>query len=190
MRAFFCARMPPNYRSDSLAHLADAMVLSCRTPREAGLRRLRGSTELSGSGEFCTTCGVVKSAAEIAATDLPGVTAMSCFLIGAEELASRFGPEHLRSTIGRFQACITDIVAGSGGSVAQSMGRSALALFGHPDALADHAQKAVSAGRAVIDALGKFQVAGLPQVRIGIATAPEETGDLGGEHGAQRRVLC
>src|SRR5207244_8770686 len=67
------------------------------------------------------------------------------------------------------------------------MGDGVLIYFGYPQAHEDDAERAVRAGLAVIEAIGKLPSREDFRVRLGIATGLAVVGDLIGEGAAQER---
>jgi class 3 adenylate cyclase len=68
------------------------------------------------------------------------------------------------------------------------MGDGVLIYFGYPEALEDDAERAVRAGIAVIDAVGRLATAVRLNVRLGIASGLVVVGDLIGA-GAKAREI-
>ena len=99
------------------------------------------------------------------------LTVMFCDLVGSTPLSARVDPEDLRVIIGAYHRCVTEIVEGFGGFVARYMGDGVLVYFGYPQAHEDDAERAVRAGLACIDAVGRLEVKSAKlQARVGIAT--------------------
>src|SRR5438132_13148498 len=69
------------------------------------------------------------------------------------------------------------------------MGDGVLLYFGYPEAHEDDAERAVRAGLAVIDAVGRLATAERLNVRLGIGTGLAIVGDLIGEGAAQERAV-
>src|SRR5215471_7879214 len=67
------------------------------------------------------------------------------------------------------------------------MGDGVLVYFGYPNAHEDDAERAVRAGLAVIDAVGRLDIPERLQVRLGIASGLVVVGDLIGAGAAQER---
>jgi predicted ATPase len=67
------------------------------------------------------------------------------------------------------------------------MGDGVLVYFGYPNAHEDDAERAVRAGLAVIDAVGRLDIPERLQVRLGIASGLAVVGDLIGAGAAQER---
>src|SRR5712671_7991397 len=115
------------------------------------------------------------------------LTVMFCDLVGSTALSGRFDPEDLRELIGVYHRCVADTVARFAGFVAKYMGDGVLIYFGYPEAHEDDAERAVRAGLAVIDAVGRLASRGALNVRLGIATGLVVVGDLIGTGAAQER---
>ena len=115
------------------------------------------------------------------------LTVMFCDLVGSTPLSTRFDPEDLRDIVGAYHRCVADTVARSGGFVAKYMGDGVLIYFGYPEAHEDDAERAVRAGLAVIDAVGRLATPEPLGVRLGIASGLAVVGDLIGAGAAQER---
>jgi class 3 adenylate cyclase len=115
------------------------------------------------------------------------LTVMFCDLVGSTALSGRFDPEDLRELIGVYHRCVADTVARFAGFVAKYMGDGVLIYFGYPEAHEDDAERAVRAGLAVIDAVGRLASREALNVRLGIATGLVVVGDLIGTGAAQER---
>jgi class 3 adenylate cyclase/predicted ATPase len=115
------------------------------------------------------------------------LTVMFCDLVGSTALSARFDPEDLREVIGGYQRCVADTVARFAGFVAKYMGDGVLIYFGYPQAHEDDAERAVRAGLAVIEAVGRLPGREDLRVRLGIATGLAVVGDLIGAGAAQER---
>jgi class 3 adenylate cyclase/tetratricopeptide (TPR) repeat protein len=115
------------------------------------------------------------------------LTVMFCDLVGSTALSGRFDPEDLREVIGPYHRCVADTVARFAGFVAKYMGDGVLVYFGYPEAHEDDAERALRAGLAVIDAVGKLATPVRLSVRLGIASGLVVVGDLIGAGAAQER---
>jgi class 3 adenylate cyclase len=115
------------------------------------------------------------------------LTVMFCDLVGSTALSTRFDPEDLRELIGDYHRAVADTVGRFDGFVAKYMGDGVLVYFGYPRAHEDDAERAVRAGLAVIEAVGRLPVRQDLRVRLGIATGLAVVGDLIGEGAAQER---
>jgi class 3 adenylate cyclase/predicted ATPase len=116
------------------------------------------------------------------------LTVMFTDLVGSTALSTKLDPEDLRSVIGAYHKCMAETVARFDGFVAKYMGDGVLVYFGYPHAHEDDAERAVRAGLALIEAVGKLRAQEQPfQVRIGVATGLVVVGDLVGSGEAQER---
>src|SRR5215813_7383615 len=113
------------------------------------------------------------------------LTVMFTDLVGSTALSTTLDPEDLRSIIGAYHKCVAETVARFDGFVAKYMGDGVLIYFGYPQAHEDDAERAVRAGLALIEAIGKLRIQEPLQVRIGIATGLVVVGDLVGSGEAQ-----
>jgi class 3 adenylate cyclase len=109
------------------------------------------------------------------------LTVMFCDLVGSTALSVRLDPEDLREVIGAYHRCVSDTIARFAGFVARYMGDGALIYFGYPEAHEDDADRAVRAGLATIDAVGRLAGHARLSVRLGIASGLVVVGDLIGE---------
>jgi class 3 adenylate cyclase len=98
------------------------------------------------------------------------LTVMFCDLVGSTALSTRFDPEDLRELIGGYHRAVADTVGRFDGFVAKYMGDGVLIYFGYPHAHEDDAERAVRAGLAVIEAVGRLPAREDLRVRLGIAT--------------------
>ncbi|HXB79385.1 MAG TPA: adenylate/guanylate cyclase domain-containing protein, partial [Bradyrhizobium sp.] len=115
------------------------------------------------------------------------LTVMFCDLVGSTALSTRFDPEDLRELIGDYHRALSETVGHFDGFVAKYMGDGVLIYFGYPQAHEDDAERAVRAGLAVIEAVGRLPAREDLPVRLGIATGLAVVGDLIGEGAAQER---
>jgi hypothetical protein len=115
------------------------------------------------------------------------LTVMFCDLVGSTVLSTRFDPEDLRELIGDYHRAGSKTVGRFDGFVAKYMGDGVLVYFGYPQAHEDDAERAVRAGLAVIEAVGRLPARQDLNVRLGIATGLAVVGDLIGEGAAQER---
>jgi class 3 adenylate cyclase/predicted ATPase len=109
------------------------------------------------------------------------ITVLFCDIVGSTPLSTGLDPEELREILTAYQANVAAAVTGRDGYVARFVGDGVLAYFGWPNPDEAHAESAVRAGLAIIEAVGPQR---LP-VRIGIATGLVVTGDLVGVGAAQ-----
>jgi class 3 adenylate cyclase/tetratricopeptide (TPR) repeat protein len=111
------------------------------------------------------------------------LTVMFCDLVGSTALSARLDPEDLQRIIRAYHRHCADVIAGSGGFVAQYLGDGVLAYFGYPQAHEDDAERAVRAALSLVETVP--QLLNKPDaelhVRIGIATGLVVVGDLIGD---------
>jgi predicted ATPase/class 3 adenylate cyclase len=115
------------------------------------------------------------------------LTVMFADLVGSTALSTKLDPEDLRSVIGAYHKCVAETVARFDGFVAKYMGDGVLIYFGYPQAHEDDAERAVRAGLALIEAVGRLRTEETLQVRIGVATGVVVVGDIVGFGEAQER---
>jgi class 3 adenylate cyclase len=115
------------------------------------------------------------------------LTVMFTDLVGSTALSTMLDPEDLRSVIGAYHKCVAETVARFDGFVAKYMGDGVLVYFGYPHAHEDDAERAVRAGLALVEAVGKLRTHDPLQVRIGVATGLVVVGDIVGSGEAQER---
>src|SRR5438132_293367 len=115
------------------------------------------------------------------------LTVMFCDLVGSTPLSVRYDPEDLREIVGAYHRCVADTVGRFAGFVAKYMGDGVLIYFGYPQAHEDDAERAVRAGLAVIDAVGRLATPEKLKVRLGVASGLVVVGDLLGEGSAHER---
>src|ERR1700738_4322050 len=112
------------------------------------------------------------------------LTVMFGDLVGSTALSARLDPEDLRELIGDYHRAVSDTVGRFDGFVAKYMGDGVLIYFGYPQAHEDDAERAVRAGLAAIEAVGKLPAREDLSVRLGIACGLVVVGDLTGAGGA------
>jgi class 3 adenylate cyclase len=118
------------------------------------------------------------------------LTVMFCDLVGSTALSARLDPEDYREVIAAYHHAVAKIIADCDGFVSRYMGDGVLVYFGYPQAHEDDAERAVRAGLACIDAVGRLDVKSVKlQARVGIATGLVVVGDLIGEGSAQEQSV-
>jgi class 3 adenylate cyclase/predicted ATPase len=115
------------------------------------------------------------------------LTVMFTDLVGSTALSTELDPEDMRAVLGAYQKCVADTVAKFDGFVAKYMGDGALVYFGYPQAHEDDAERAVRAGLALVEAVGRLRTQEPFQVRVGVATGLVVVGDIVGSGEAQER---
>ena len=125
---------------------------------------------------------------EVDAAERRQLTVMFCDLVGSTTLSAELDPEDLRQVIGDYQAAVAEEVTKFGGFVAKYMGDGVLVYFGYPHAHEEDAERALRAGLALVERIGRLECRGTRlSVRIGIATGIVVVGDLIGHGSAQER---
>jgi class 3 adenylate cyclase len=115
---------------------------------------------------------------------------MFCDMVGSTALSARLDPEDYCEVIADYHRAVAKIIAESDGIVSRYMGDGVLVYFGYPQALEDDAKRAVRAGLACIDAVGRLDVKSVAlQARVGIATGLAVVGGLIGEGSAQEQSV-
>src|SRR5438045_9702900 len=105
------------------------------------------------------TAGVAAPAASAPAqvdAERRQLTVMFCDVVGSTALSTRYDPEDLRELIGDYHRAVAETVGRFDGFVAKYMGDGVLIYFGYPRAHEDDAERAVRAGPAVIEAVGRL----------------------------------
>src|SRR5919198_139617 len=120
--------------------------------------------ELPEPARFCPACGA-PVAAPIDERKL--VTVLFADLVGSTALGSAQDPERTRATLDRFYDAMTAEITAAGGTVEKFAGDAVMAVFGAPDALEDHSERALHAALAMQRRL-QLLFGGAIQMRIGI----------------------
>jgi class 3 adenylate cyclase len=102
------------------------------------------------------------------------ITALFCDIVGSTPLSTQLDPEEMRDLLSTYQMNVTAAVTATGGYVARVVGDGLLVYFGWPHADEAHAESAVRAGLAIIEATHTHRVS----VRVGIASGLVVIGDL------------
>ncbi|MDT7726483.1 MAG: adenylate cyclase [Actinomycetota bacterium] len=108
--------------------------------------------------------------------DVREVTALFVDVVDSTALAYRTPPEELVGKLNRLFASVVDAVDARGGLLNKFQGDAALCIFGAPTRLADPATAALSAARAIRDAVREL---GELDLGIGVASGPVFAGQLG-----------
>ncbi len=123
------------------------------------------------------------------------LTVMFCDLVGSTELSTRFDPEDLREVITLFQDTCREAIQQYEGFIARYMGDGVLVYFGYPQAHEDDAERAVTAGLAIVRSMADLN-AGIGRrhevvlaVRVGVATGSVVVGDIVGEGAAEEAAV-
>src|SRR6201997_5043932 len=196
LRGLGLAQYEPAFRDNDI----DGEVLRRLTGedlRELGVRSIGHRRRLLDAISVLSTV-LAGAAVTLASTEMlvradaerRQLTVMFCDLVGSTELSSRLDPEDLREVIAAYHRAVAKAVSGFDGFVAKYMGDGVLVYFGYPRAHEDDAERAVRAGLALIDAVGRLDVKSVRlQARVGIATGLVVVGDLIGEGSAQEQSV-
>ena len=119
------------------------------------------------------------------------LTVMFVDMVGSTALSSRLDPEEMREVLRAYQNTVAGEIVRYEGHVAKFLGDGVLAYFGWPCAHEDETERAVSAGLAIAEAVGRLSTsAGEPlAARVGIATGLVVVGDLVGEGAAREEAV-
>jgi predicted ATPase/class 3 adenylate cyclase len=119
------------------------------------------------------------------------LTVMFCDLVGSTALSARLDPEDLRSIVGAYHRCCTELIERNGGFVARYIGDGVLAYFGYPRANEHDAESAIRAGLSLVEAVPRLKTAASAplQVRIGMATGLAVVGDLIGAGASREQAV-
>jgi class 3 adenylate cyclase len=96
-------------------------------------------------------------------------TVMFADLVGSTALAEQEDPERTRVLLERFYDAMADEINRAGGTVEKFAGDAVMAVFGVPEALEDHAERALHAALAMQERL-KVVFDGRLELRIGVNT--------------------
>ncbi len=118
------------------------------------------------------------------------LTVMFVDLVGSTALAELLDPEEMGAVLRAYQNAVAGEIARFEGHVAKFMGDGVLAYFGWPAAHEDEAERAVRAGLAVCNAVGRLGSGDSPLAcRVGIATGLVVVGELIGQGMAQEQAV-
>ena len=99
------------------------------------------------------------------------LTVMFVDLVGSTALSAALDPEEMGAGIRVYQNAVAGDTLRFEGHIAKFMGDGVLAYFGWPQAHEDDAERAVRAGLALVETVGRLEVGGRRlAARIGIAT--------------------
>ena len=154
---------------------------------QAARRCAKCDVENSYGANTCRECGEPLPMPEFsqsrAAQERRPLTVLFCGLAGSTECAASLDPEDLSEVISGHHARIRDVIASHGGFVARYQSDGVLAYFGYPRANESDAERAIGAGLAVVEAVGRLKDANSTDLvtRIGIATSLVVVGNPGGD---------
>jgi class 3 adenylate cyclase/tetratricopeptide (TPR) repeat protein len=126
-----------------------------------------------------------------AASERRQLTVMFVDLVGSTALSCQLDPEEMREILQAYHKAVAEEIARLQGHIAKLMGDGVLCYFGWPRAHEDEVERAVRAGLAVVQAVGRLRTpSGDPLVcRAGIATGLVVVGDLIGVGAAQEEAV-
>jgi len=114
------------------------------------------------------------------------LTVMFCDLQGSTALSQQLDPEDLREVIRSYQEVCAGAVSRFEGHIAKYLGDGLLIYFGYPQAHEDDPQRAVRAGLAILEDMGRHNTSLKADkdleltVRIGVHTGLVVAGEMGG----------
>ena len=119
------------------------------------------------------------------------LTLMFVDLVSSTSLSARLDPEDMRETLTAYQNAVAGEIARFDGHLAKFMGDGVLAYFGWPHAHEDEAERAVTAGLAIVEAVDRLRSPDgrTLAARVGIATGLVVVGDLLGTGAAQEEAV-
>jgi adenylate cyclase len=125
---------------------------------------------------------------------LPGerrqVTMLNSDIAGFSTLSQSMEAEELVRFLNDYFSRMIEAVLAHGGNIDKFQGDGMLVVFGAPNPMADHAQRALSAARAMLKEIAglneELHAAGKPQISVGIGL---DTGEVVAGHvGSERRL--
>jgi class 3 adenylate cyclase len=125
--------------------------------------------QLPDGARFCPACGAAAATAQAAAEERKLATVLFADLVGSTALADAEDPERVRARLDRFYDAMTEEIVRTGGTVESFAGDSVMAAFGAPNALEDHAERALHAALAMQRRLTELFGEALA-LRIGVNT--------------------
>jgi adenylate cyclase len=125
---------------------------------------------------------------------LPGerrqVTMLNSDIAGFSTLSQSMEPEELVQFLNNYFSRIIEAVLEHGGNIDKFQGDGMLVVFGAPNPMADHAERAFAAAQAMLKEIdgfnGELAAAGKPKISVGIGL---DTGEVVAGHvGSERRL--
>lgn len=115
------------------------------------------------------------------------VTVLFSDIRGFSTIAERLGAREVASVVGRHLSAMAEVVTVHGGTIDKFQGDAVMAVFGAPEPLSDHAERALRCAiamqtrQAELNVVG-WDVDGLPEMRVGIGvnTGSVIAGTVGG----------
>jgi class 3 adenylate cyclase/tetratricopeptide (TPR) repeat protein len=134
---------------------------------------------------FCPNCGFPVSVPP--PEERKVVTVVFVDLVGSTKLSSRIDPERYREVIASFYRLVSEELESLRGRAYNFAGDAVVGVFGIPTSHDDDALRAVRAGLALVDRIGRLgEQLALPaplRARVGINTGPVAIGSEGSEQG-------
>ena len=177
-----------------LPKLRDEHLKELGLPLGARLKLLEAIAKLHGEAAASSTPPeptIAVATRPVAGAERRQLTVMFVDLVGSTALSADLDPEEMREVLRAYQNAVAGEVARFEGHIAKFMGDGVLAYFGWPRAHEDEAERAVRAGLAIAEAVGRLETpAARPlAARVGIATGLVVVGDLVGEGAAQEEAV-
>jgi class 3 adenylate cyclase len=129
--------------------------------------------ELPGEFPFCPFCGAPLAETAPVLEERKVVSVLFCDLVGFTAASELVDPEDVRARLRPYHARLRSEIERYGGTVEKFVGDAVMAVFGAPVAHEDDAERAVSAGLTILDAIAELNEAEPQldlQVRVGINT--------------------
>ena len=146
--------------------------------------------EVSELARFCSQCGaafpgpgsvaLAPTLPDLGVAERSHLTVMFCDLVGSTALSVHLDVEDLHEVIGAYHKRAAEVVTRFGGFAARRVGDGVLVYFGYPRAHEDDPERALRAGLALIEEIGRLKSPEPLQIRLGIATGLVVVGDLVG----------
>ena len=145
----------------------------------------RCGSALPENARFCPSCGFPVDAPP--PQERKVVTVFFVDLVGSTKLSSQVDPERYREVLAAFYRTVAEELESLRGRAVNFAGDAVVGVFGIPHAHDDDALRAVRAGLAVVERIGRVGAEfGLPvplQVRVGVNTGPVAIGSEASEQG-------
>jgi class 3 adenylate cyclase/tetratricopeptide (TPR) repeat protein len=140
---------------------------------------------LPPGARFCPNCGFPVAAPPIAERKI--VTVIFTDLVGSTRLSSQLDPELYREVLGAYYQVVTEELEAFEGRAYNFAGDAVVGVFGIPQAHDDDAVRAIRAGLAIAERIGRVgERLRLPvplRCRVGVNTGPVAIGSEAAERG-------
>ena len=145
----------------------------------------RCGATLPVNARFCPSCGFPVGAPP--PDERKVVTVMFVDLVGSTKLSAQIDPERYREVLAAYYRTVAEELESLRGRAVNLAGDAVVGVFGIPHAHDDDALRAVRAGLALVERIGRVgEALGLPmplRVRVGINTGPVAIGSEASEQG-------